>query len=50
MIAYDDMDSLSKEEMLGVLSFDGGQVGTKQDGLQIMVIFFVWFDLNKIRK
>ena len=37
LIAYDDMDSLSKEEQMGVLAFDGGNIGTKQDGLQKLV-------------
>ena len=37
MVAYDDMDSISKEEGLGVLAFDGGNIGTKQDGLQKLV-------------
>ena len=37
MIAYDDMDSLTKEEQLGVIAFDGGNIGTKQHGLQKLV-------------
>ena len=37
MVSYDDLDSLNKEEMLGVVAFDGGNIGTKQDGLQKLV-------------
>ena len=37
IISYDDLDSLNKEEMLGVVASDFGNIGTKQDGLQKLV-------------
>ena len=37
MIAYDDNDSLRREEILGVSRFEGAAVGTKTAGIKQQV-------------
>ena len=37
LISWDDNDSMRNEEVVGVVRFDGAQIGTKKTGVQQLV-------------